>query len=157
MSTHGPPISHIFFADDTLIFLKADKANCNNLSRLLASYCSASGQAVNLQKSCVYFSVNTPMDVAADLGCDLGIPVVSHPGSYLGLPAIWGCSKSRGLAYLKGRLLGKIQGWKQCTLSQAGKEVMIKAVAQAIPAYPMNLFKFPDSICNELNSLIFGF
>ncbi|KAM1383307.1 hypothetical protein PS2_035388 [Malus domestica] len=110
-----------FFADDTLIFLKADKANCNNLSRLLATYCSASGQAVNLQKSCVFFSANTPMDLAADLGSDLGIPVVSHPGSYL------------------------------------GKEVMIKAVAQAIPAYPMNLFKFPDSICNELDSLIYGF
>ncbi|KAM1141546.1 hypothetical protein EV1_041111 [Malus domestica] len=115
------------------------------------------GQVVNLQKSCVYFSVNTPMDVAADLGCDLGIPVVTHPSSYLGLPAIWGRSKSRGLAYLKGRLLGKIQGWKQCTLSQGGKEVMIKAVAQAILAYSMNLFKFPDSICNELDSLIFGF
>ncbi|KAM1428983.1 hypothetical protein ACFX2I_045229 [Malus domestica] len=68
MSTRDPTISHIFFADDTLIFLKADKANCNNLSRLLATYCLASGQAVNLQKSCVFFSANTPMDLAADIG-----------------------------------------------------------------------------------------
>lgn len=88
MCTHGPPISHIFFTDNTLIFLKADKANCNNLGRLLETYCLASGQAVNLQKSCVYFSANTPMAIAEKLGRYLVIQVVSDPGTYLGLPAI---------------------------------------------------------------------
>ena len=154
---HGPSISHIFFVDDTLIFLKADNSNCRNLGILLDSYYSASGQAVNLQKSYVYFSANTPHVAKEELGAVLGIPVVSDPGSYLGLPALWGRSKGRGLAYVKGRLLKKIQGWQQCTLSQAGKEVMIKAVAQAIPAYPMNILKFPVSFCKELDSLIYGF
>lgn len=60
------------------------------------------------------------MAVAKELESDLGIPVVSDPSTYLGLPAIWGRSKCRGLAYVKGRLLGKIQGWKQCTLSLLG-------------------------------------
>lgn len=32
MSPHGPSISYIFFADDTLIFLKVDRVNCINLS-----------------------------------------------------------------------------------------------------------------------------
>lgn len=88
------------------------------------------------------------MAIMKELGDILGISVVSNPGTYLGVPAIWGHSKSHGLAYVKGRMMGKIQGWKQCTLSQAGKKVMIKAVAQAIHAYPMNLFKFSDAICN---------
>lgn len=46
MSVHGPSISHLFFADDTLNFLnflKADKDNCKNLGHLLQSYCLASG------------------------------------------------------------------------------------------------------------------
>lgn len=38
----GQVISHIFFAVDTLIFLKADKKNCRNLVNLLNAYCSAS-------------------------------------------------------------------------------------------------------------------
>lgn len=41
--------------------------------------------------------------------------------------------------------------------SQAGNEVMIKAVIQAIPAYPVNLFKFLAVVCNEMDTLISGF
>ena len=58
---------------------------------------------------------------------------------------------------MKGRLLGKLQGWKQCLLSKTGKEVLIKAVAQAILAYPMNIFKFPAVLCKELDALIANF
>ncbi|XP_030949032.1 uncharacterized protein LOC115972957 [Quercus lobata] len=39
----------------------------------------------------------------------------------------------------------------------AGREILIKAVVQATPMYTMNCFKLPDSLCNELNSLIRNF
>ena len=41
--------------------------------------------------------------------------------------------------------------------SKRGNDVLIKAVVQAIPAYTMNLFKFPVTVCNDLDSLISGF
>ncbi|KAM1708059.1 hypothetical protein ACFX15_001058 [Malus domestica] len=82
---------------------------------------------------------------------------VSNPGDYLGMPVIWGRSKRQSLAYVNGRVLGKIQGWKQSALSFAGKEVLIKAVIQAIPTYPMNLFKFPAVVYKDLDSLFAGF
>lgn len=50
--------------------------------------------------------------------------------------------------------MGKIQGWKQSTLSQAGKEIMIKIVAQAIPTYHMNILKFPMVVCNDIWLLV---
>lgn len=34
---------------------------------------------------------------------------------------------------------------------------MIKAFAQAIPMYSMNLFKFPETLCNDLDFMIAGF
>ena len=61
------------------------------------------------------------------------------------------------MAYIKERILKKLQGWKKSFLSQAGREVLIKAVVQAILAYPMNLFKFPSTMCNEMDSLISNF
>ncbi|KAM1798595.1 hypothetical protein ACFX12_032647 [Malus domestica] len=85
------------------------------------------------------------------------MPSVSDPGVYLGLPAIWGRSKRSSLAFVKGRVLGKIQGWKQSALSFAGKEVLLKVVVQAIPIYPMNLFKFPVAVCKDLDSMSAGF
>ncbi|CAN6675688.1 unnamed protein product [Malus baccata var. baccata] len=153
----GPIISHLFFADDTLLFLRAGDRYCRNLLFILDRYCEASGQKVNLQKSSIYFGENVPSGVAANLGGILGVSVVDNPDTYLGVPAIWGRSKKRGLAYVKGRILGKLQGWKQSALSRAGREVLIKAVVQAIPAYPMCIFKFPSVVCHELDALVARF
>lgn len=58
---------------------------------------------------------------------------------------------------MKGRVLGKIQGWKQSALSLARNEVLMKSVVQAIPTYLMNLFKFPIAVCKDLDSLAAGF
>ncbi|CAN6555410.1 unnamed protein product [Malus baccata var. baccata] len=124
---------------------------------VIDEYCLASGQQVNKSKSSVYFGGNVPKSLSIQLAAILGMEIVGDPGLYLGVPAIWGKSKKNGLAYIKGRMLGKIQGWKRTTLSQAGHEILIKAVAQAISAYPMNLFKFPSTLCNELDALISKF
>ncbi|KAK9288200.1 hypothetical protein L1049_016649 [Liquidambar formosana] len=35
--------------------------------------------------------------------------------------------------------------------SQAGKEILIKAVAMALPSYVMSSFKLPVGLCNDLN------
>ena len=47
-----------------------------------------------------------------------------------------------------------MQGWKEKLLSQAGKEVMIKAVIQSIPAHSMSVFKLPVSLCKEIEMMI---
>ncbi|KAM1778355.1 hypothetical protein ACFX12_039860 [Malus domestica] len=157
LGASGPIISHIFFADDTLLFLKADGKNCRNLVDLINMYCDASGQQVNFQKSSVYFGANIPERVSAELTNILRIKVVHDLGAYLGVPAIWGRSKKRGLPYIKERIMGKVQGWKHKFLSTAEREVLVKAVVQAIPAYPMYIFKFPATVCHDFDTLIADF
>ncbi|XP_057425948.1 uncharacterized protein LOC130719340 [Lotus japonicus] len=78
-------------------------------------------------------------------------------GLYLRIPAEWGRSKNQSLAWIKGKLLNKIQGWKSLLLNQAGKEILIKSVLQAIPTYSMSLLKFPKGFCIDICAKVANF
>lgn len=73
---------------------------------------------------------------------------------YLGVPSYVGKSKARTFDYVKDRMWKKIQGWKEKLLSKPGKEILIKAVAQAIPVYSMACFDLTKSVCEELSTMI---
>ena len=72
---------------------------------------------------------------------------------YLGLAPIIGIGKKQAFAEIKLRIQSKLSRWKTKLLSQAGREVLIKSLAQAIPVYAMNCFLLPASFCDEVNSM----
>ena len=73
---------------------------------------------------------------------------------YLVLPSLVGRNKKSSSNYIKECVWRKLQGWEEKLLSQADREILIKAVAQAIPTYSMNCFKLPIGLCNENEGLI---
>jgi len=84
----------------------------------------------------------------------LGVSEVKQYERYLGLPFFVGRGKKASLIYIKERVWSKIKGWKEKLLSQAGREVLLKAAVQAIPAYSMSCFKLPTTLCNEIKVMI---
>ncbi|KAL5565698.1 hypothetical protein UlMin_028862 [Ulmus minor] len=54
---------------------------------------------------------------------------------------------------IRDRVWNKLCGWKSKLLSAGGREVLSKAIIQAIPTYAMNLFKLPSSLIKELHRL----
>ncbi|KAB8112294.1 hypothetical protein EE612_050451, partial [Oryza sativa] len=103
------------------------------------------------------FSSNMDEEEKKVFSHTLGINCIAHNDRYLGLPVFIGRSKAKTFEYLKEKIWRCIQGWKEKILSKAGKEILIKAVAQAIPTYAMSCFYLTKSLCDELTSMILRF
>jgi hypothetical protein len=58
MSKKGPRLNHLFFADGSLLFCKADVTHWNQMSKILGLYERASGQRLNRAKTAIFFSKN---------------------------------------------------------------------------------------------------
>ncbi|XP_075662942.1 uncharacterized protein LOC142632422 [Castanea sativa] len=153
ISQNAPTISHLLFANDSLLFCQTKQEEVHVISEVLELYVVASGQCINLEKSSVFFSSNTTEVQRVLITDALGVKEVDKFESYLGLPTLIGKSKYQAFSFLKERVWKKIQGWKGKLLSKAGKEVLIKAVAQSIPTYTMGVFQLPEKLCHELNMM----
>jgi hypothetical protein len=76
---------------------------------------------------------------------------------YLGLPALVGADKSDCFEHFIERIIQRINGWKEKLLSIGGKEILLKAVAQAISVYAMSTFLLPKGICKRMMDAISQF
>ncbi|XP_039161281.1 uncharacterized protein LOC120289944 [Eucalyptus grandis] len=130
---------------------------CQNLADILNQYCFASGQAINLNKSGIYFSKGCPTDLRRNMASALRVPEIAKTGKYLGIPSDWGHSKNDMFAWILARVNSKLSSWKEKLLSKAGKEILIKAVVQAIPQYAMSIYKIPISICKAIEKKVASF
>ena len=77
-------ISHLFFADDTIVFCEASKEQLTHLSWILLWFEVASGLRINLAKSEI-IPVGEVEEIQ-ELAVELGYRVGSLPSQYLGLP-----------------------------------------------------------------------
>ncbi|XP_021762917.1 uncharacterized protein LOC110727647 [Chenopodium quinoa] len=93
ISRRAPSVSHLFFADDALLFFRVNPTACSHLLGVIDRFCTISGQMVNVQKSFVKFSSNTPEDYREFLSSVLHMQAKNSLGSYLGLPVDLGRAK----------------------------------------------------------------
>jgi len=153
-SPRGPRLSHLLFADDSLLFCKANSVEWRRLMRILEVYEAGSGQKVNIQKTSIISSRNTSAAKRQEILTSSGFSETQRIDTYLGLPSIIGKSKIQSFNNIKDRVQQRLNNWKVRFLSQAGKEILLKAVVQAIPTYSMSVFLLRATLCRDLQSMM---
>lgn len=83
--------------------------------------------------------------------------MVSCHATYLGLPSEIGKNKNDVFKHIRERVEKKVSGWQEKLFSKGGKDVLIKAVIQAIPTYPMSIFRLSAGLCWDIEKLAADF
>lgn len=156
-SPSGPALHHLFFADDSLFLFKADISQYQYFQEVLQKYGEATGQVINFSKSSLTFGKKVDHDLKLRIQTLLGIFEEGGASTYLGLPKCFSGSKVKMLEYIQEKMKGRMSCWYSRFLSQAGKEIIIKSIALAMPIYAMSCFKFPKTTCRNLTSAMASF
>ncbi|CAI0395768.1 unnamed protein product [Linum tenue] len=153
LSKDGPALSHLFFADDLVLFAEAESSQIRIVKQCLDEFCQSSGQRVNYNKSAIFVSANIERRRARWLSRRASIPLTVDIGRYLGVNAIHGRVSKARYQELILRIQRKLAPWKAKHLSLAARMTVVKSISTAIPVYPMQMELLPASICKSIDRL----
>ena len=92
---NGPRVTHLFFADDSILFAKANGHESQRLKYALNLYEENSGQKINLAKLALLFSNNTKQELRRQIKDLFGVQCTNNMGKYLGIPSMVGKDRKR--------------------------------------------------------------
>ncbi|KAF7831771.1 putative ribonuclease H protein [Senna tora] len=157
ISRRAAPITHMMYADDTILFFEATDYGCQAVQRTLSRYAALSGQRMNLQKSFLVFSPNTSHSMKKTISSDLGLKFSSCLGKYLGTWIDGKCSKKKAVEEVVAKVRGKLQSWKSRCLSQAARLTLINSVINSYLVYPISTIYFAKNDCRIIESIMARF
>jgi hypothetical protein len=140
---HAPWISHLLFADDSIVFNQANQRSADRLTKILETYRRGSGQLINKQRSAVLFSANCDQDTKETVKSSLQIESEALSEKYLGLPTAVGKVVDGTFDYSADRIRSFVHGWG--------------VNPQAVPTYPMSSFKLPAPVCKKMKSYMWNY
>ena len=112
-----PIINHLFFADDSFLFFRADEEESTCMKNCLDDYALASGKIVNFDKSSVLFSSNTISGNRRAVCSILHVNETDNQRSYLGMSSLVGRNRYGVFSFVKERAWKSLQGWRNKLLS----------------------------------------
>ena len=136
-SRNGPSFSHIFYADDLMLFAKANSKNCDAILEVLDNFCNLAGQRINVNKSGILFSPNVSGRKKNSISKKLGMVATQNLGRYLGFPLLHQGRNGDAFNFVIEKVQNKLAGWQSKLLSKAGKLVLVKLAASPIADYYM--------------------
>jgi hypothetical protein len=144
-------ISHLLFADDTLVFYGVSVNHLFYLRMLLLSFEPVSGLKINLDKSMLVpvGLVDNMDELVGILGCGVSSLPLKYLGLLLGAPFKTKSSWDQ----VVGKTEKRLASWKRLYLSNGGRVILIKSTLSNLPTYFLSLFHIPSSVAIRIEKL----
>ncbi|KAL2247317.1 UNVERIFIED_CONTAM: hypothetical protein Sindi_2584000 [Sesamum indicum] len=149
-------IFQLGFADDLLLFCRADMDSIEVLKRGLDRFAVWSGLRLNVQKSHLIISWST-QGLCDEMLEALGFQEGLLPLRYLGLPLLSSRLTIADCQPLLVKIDKRIAGWEGMTLSYAGRVQIIKSVLMSLSFYWASAFILPKRVTNEIEKRLRNF
>ena len=144
-------ITHLLFADDTLVFCEAKEDQLTHLCWLLMWFEALSGLKVNMEKS-ELIPVGRVENVG-ELADEFGYKVGNLPSTYLGMP-LGAPFKSSGVwDGIEERFKRRLAMWKRQYISKGGRITLIRSTLSNLPIYFMSIFQIPRAVRIRLEKI----
>ncbi|CAL5336186.1 unnamed protein product [Camellia sinensis] len=145
-------ISHLQFADDTIIFCEANWDEIRVLKRILRCFEVMSGLKINFHKSIVC-GIGVEEELVKEFANNLNCLSQSLPLSYLGLPLGANPRKKSTWKPVVEKVKKKLASWKRRFLSFAGRLTLIKSGLSNLPVYFLSIFKLPIGVAKTIDRI----
>lgn len=154
--TDGKRVTHLQYADDTIIMLKPNIESVELLKRALLAFEKMSGLKINYAKSDI-LPINLSQSEAGSLADVIGCKIGDPPLTYWGIPIHWRKPGRSVWNDLIQKLQKKLSSWKGRFLSLGGKIVMLKSVLSSVPLYTLSLHRMPVWAKKQMDSIFLKF
>ncbi|GKU93427.1 hypothetical protein SLEP1_g7022 [Rubroshorea leprosula] len=145
-------LTHLQFADDTILFSEASEANAWAMKCVMGSFEMISGLKVNYDESWLC-GLNVDSERLEDMATIMNCSVSNIPFKYLGVPVGANTNRISTWAPVIECLKRRLNRWSGVSLSFGGRIVLLKAVLSCLLVYFFSVYKAPKQVPNLLTKL----
>ena len=152
----SPPLTHLAFADDLLVFSDGSQHSLLGIMGILSQFHSLSGLDMNPAKSELFFG-GLSVSEAAQISGVVGVKLGTFPSRYLGLPLNPTKLSLSTLQPFLQKFTSQLHSWTSKFLSYAGRIRLIVSVIYGKVNFWSQVFVLPKGFYKKVDSLCAAF